>query len=649
MPRRPLILGLLLLAGLHLAAAAWVAVPGWISIDEGVYHLMAEAMSRGGHAIENGYGAFPSDELTVRIEDMDHHIQPVGDRLVAQYPAMATVVAMPLYLLEGYPGLFRSNTLAFLLAVALCFWVGRVLYPDDRGAAWVAAGSFALCSFAWGYAVGSWPHMVHIAAVLGAMGAVLLAIQREGRTALLAAAGGGLVLGLDLGVRLDGLFVGGVIGLVLLFQPRVRWREGLAFGLGVLPGLLFLSLTNHAKFGVWSPLSYGPAAQSNIAGYLPAVAPGLLVVAARAVVFRSAVRRAFLQRRGWFVTAAILAPLGLLLLPGAREPLLRWAAAAWALAVDLRVDALGKDRGGILPSPGGGVYYYIGGFKKALVQSLPWFALILVPLRDWLRGRREQRFLPALLLVPLVLVVVYSQKGRHGGLCLNQRYLLPALPLMALAIAPALRDLLTRLRGRWAWLALPAVTAASAALVPTLGEIELSLHERLILDLPLLLAVTLAGSLILGWLPSLSEARWLHRTQALIAVAALAWGGLVCFGYDVPIERRARARTLDIATTTAEALPERSLLLVDWCDPFFGLMAEDRVVLATPGLDGGEDLPRLVEHFRAEGWPVHAAFGKGTWEQLVQLPFMQGYRVEPVTRMDALLLGRLEPQLLPAP
>ncbi|MFH1465751.1 MAG: hypothetical protein ABIO70_15295 [Pseudomonadota bacterium] len=641
----------LLLAGLalvHLVAAWLLIVPGWLSIDEGVYDAMAAAMSRGSVFIENGYSERPSPELTIQIAGMDQHIEPVGGQLVAQYPQMASVLVAPLYRWEGYRALFHVNAFAFLLAVALTFRLGRTLHEDPRVAD-VGAALFALCTFAWPYSVGAWPHMIHLVLVLGGVTAVFQALQTPGRGALSLALVAGLSLGMSLGVRLDGLFVVAALGLVLLYQRRVRWREGLAIGLGLLPGLLFLSLTNHVKFGTWMPLSYGPHAKSSIMSFLPAVAPGLLVLAARAMVYREGLRGVLARHRGKILVAGGLMAAASLALPSTRGLLLPWVRSAWGLSVALTVGGLGIDRAGFEAGPGGGLYYYIGGFKKALVQSMPWLALALVPIVGWLRGRREDRHTPALLLIPAILVAVYSQRGRHGGLSLGLRYLLPALPLLAVLVAPTVRSLLAQLRGRRVALAVVVALGVAAALSPLARPLEVGPHERLVLGGPLVLAALLAGLVLLGWLPSLAESSGLRLGTALATVAALSWAAGVTFGYDTRLERRARLRTLSIAQAVQQLLPERALLLADWPDPFLGAMASGSVRLALPSLDGGRDLPALIDHHAARGWPVCVAFGRPLWEQLLALPVMQRYEAAPLGRVDALYVGRLIPRATEAP
>ena len=80
------ILGLLL--SLTFVLALIFPAGGHISVDEGVYHMMAQSFSSAGRlSVWNGYEEYPSAELTLPM------LRAHGGQLFPQYPPFATVLA----------------------------------------------------------------------------------------------------------------------------------------------------------------------------------------------------------------------------------------------------------------------------------------------------------------------------------------------------------------------------------------------------------------------------------------------------------------------------------------------------------------------------------------------------------------------------
>jgi 4-amino-4-deoxy-L-arabinose transferase-like glycosyltransferase len=641
MDRRPGIAtgGLVLLALLHLAVCAWLTVPGYLSIDEGVYHLMAEAMSRGSFDLGNGYADFPSEELTLYVHGQDHHTFGFNGRLVAQYPTMATVLGAPLYLLEGYAGLFRLNALLFLVAVGLCWGLGRAVF-EHRRLATLGAGIFALATFTWCYSLAAWPHMIHLVLVMGAFLAVYRGLPR-GRWDL-GCLLGGILLGLDIGVRLDGVFVVPALVLLLFYRRPIPWRSLFLFGLGLLPGLIFLSLTNHAKFGTWQPLSYGPAAKSSATHYLGIAVLGIIPFLVRPWFVSRDWRTPLRRRWPLLLVGAVVGLAALLALPPTRGTVLGGLRGFYLLVVDLKVPEGGMERFGAALGESGGLFY-VGGFKKALVQSLPWLPLLLVSLRAWLRGEPQGRAFPAFILVPLLYLMAFAPRVTEGGVCLNLRYFLPMLPFLAVLAVPGLAALGPVLRGRGAALAAVSGLATVLMFLPSFGVLEQAAHERLVLQTPLVLAGALAVALLASWLPAAAQVRVLRFLGAGLTVACLCWASLMAFGYDARLERAWRAHTLGIAGAFGPHLQEPTLLVADFVDPYYGLVANGRVRLASPIHDNGQDLPALVAWHLDQGWKVHGAMAEKNWTILEQNPWMSAYRVIPRASSWRVRLAELEP------
>lgn len=359
----------------------------------------------------------------------------------------------------------------------------------------------------------------------------------------------------------------------------------------------------------------------------------LAVLAANLVGLPAGLRR----RRGLLVALGVAA-LGLLFIPAAtRAPLLRLLRGGYALLIDLRALPEQEAWRGTTRSAQGGLYYF-GGYKKALLQSMPWLVLGLAVLRRWLRGEGRDGVAPVLLLVPGLLLAAYAYGGWHGGVCLNLRYFLPVLPFAALLVAPVIRSLAGVSRGA-GWAAALALAATLGASLP-LGPAP---SEGLILGLPLVLAGALAAALALSWLPSLASARLPVVAAALLAAVTLGWSAAVSFGYDARLERRWRTLTWSMGAQAAALLPERALLIADWSDPWFGLVADRGVRLAAPVHDDAADLPALVAWHLGQGWPVFAALAPKNWELQRGLPFMAGYRVGALEPVGQVQVGRIEP------
>ena len=109
---------LVILGIITLVLAMFIAPAGHLSVDEGVYHLMAREFARSGSlSIWNGYGEYPSPELVLQV------VRVHEGQLAPQYPYLYAVIAAPFYHLAGYRGLFVCNALAYIGVVAFTFLI----------------------------------------------------------------------------------------------------------------------------------------------------------------------------------------------------------------------------------------------------------------------------------------------------------------------------------------------------------------------------------------------------------------------------------------------------------------------------------------------------------------------------------------------
>ncbi len=630
-----------MLAAGHLALSTFAVMPGYLSIDEATYHLMTKGLSEsGGFEVWNGYRELPSPELVSASIAVD------GPRLVGRPPALYPALAVPFYRLAGYRGLFALNALAFAAATWLVFVLARRLF-GDADLALDAVLILVLASFAWEYSQAAWTHATALLFTLGAftlaVSALLETSLRRG-TALAFAAG--LVAGLGVGIRLDSVFL--LAAILLLFLFRSPWQPGRALALlgGAAPGLALLAAINRQRFGIWSPFSMGKnVGLAEIARYLPLLALGAATLAVVWGLTRRPVRL-WLRRRRAARLVALALLLAALAVPASRRLLAREARGAYTLGVDLRALDLDRREPAMRRSDNRAVIY-IGGVKKALLQSCPYLVLLLLPAIRLARpptgANPDAGRLAILFVVPAVYFGFYAQFSWHGGLSLNLRYLTAILPYTSILAVWALRQPEARCgRRRDALIAAAAATAlfcgARAGLDGSAGD------ELAVLTLP----IVLGGALLVALLAALRHRQRRgdtgrgrgRRAVATLATAALVWSGLTAFAYDLPLARETRRFHLETGRRAAELVAPDSLFFADFVDPFFLLIEQDRVRIARPALDRYGDMPRLAAHHLAAGRGVYGAFPPRVWQALAGGP-LAGFTIRPLWRAEAFVLAQI--------
>ena len=624
----------------HLGLSLFAVAPGHLSVDEGTYHFMVRSWDEGrGVEVWNGYDERASPELvaaTFSVED---------GRLVGVPPELYPLLAVPFYRLAGYRGLFAFNALAFLALLALTFRLARRL-TGEEAVAWDACLLLAVATFLWDYSQAAWPHATSALFVLAAFSAMAIALDapagwRRWGWAVVA----GLVAGFAPGIRLDAAFALPAVLLPFLFAHPPRWRSALAAMAGMLPGLAVLAAVNAAKFGDWTPFTYGRdggGANSGVTPYLPLVAAAVALVVLAWVVSRPAVAHR-LAARWRFVAATALAAVALaLVLPASRELLVRLAEGTAQLVVDLRLrdptiaePALGRSPRGAL--------IYVGALKKSLLQSCPWLtALVLPALAAWKRPELR-RPLALLALVPAAFLAPYALFAWHGGLALNLRYLVPTLPFFAILGAVAGHRLWPAgegddgsagAGGAWRWVAAAGVGLLAAAFTLTLGDPQAwpaPRLEPLLLDLPLALAAALlllaAAAHLLG-----RRAGALLRGAAAVAFAlAVAHAALVTFAYDARWSHDLRHHNVEATRRALPHVAEDSILFTPFPDPYYGLIEVDRLRLAVGGRDGFADFRPLTDLHLAAGRPVFASLPPAYWRMLSDRGDLEGLEVALLT------------------
>lgn len=631
------LLGALLAA--HVAASLFWTEPGHLSVDECTYHLMVKSLADHRELrFRNGYEEFPSIELVpVSVRIAGGHLYPVT-------PPTYAVLAWPFYRLAGYPGLFLLNNLAFLATLALTALLARRLFGDPR-LALAATLVLGLATFLWEYSQAAWPHALSTFLVLAAFTAAWEATRAASeRTAFAWCLLAGAVAGIGVGVRLDVALALPCLLVLFLFVPLRRAATALGIALGALPGFVALSLANLAKFGTASPLSYGPgmARSGDWTHYLPVAALGLAALLACRLAVSPRVRGR-LGAAGWL--AAGLLALGLaLLVPALRELLERLLVGTAQLVWDLRWLPLDHQRPALSRSAGGGLVYF-GHLKKALLQSCPYLALLVLPALAALRGHADRGRLAALALVPGAFLAAYGYFAWDGGMVLNLRYLAPTLPFLAILSAWALRETFAGLGlahpAPWAavW-----ITAAFwwLAVRPHADAVDV-IEPRLLVLPHLLAALTAAAALALALRGPAAGTR-LRAVTASLAAAGLTWAAAVAFSYDAPASRWLRGYNLDLSERALAAAAPDSIVFTTHPDPWCGLLEADHVRLALPSRDGFADFRPLVDFYLDRDRAVYGAFPPGMWHGVARDDRLDGLVVEQVWQHPIFTFGRIRPE-----
>jgi len=414
-------------------AITMLAAPGACSVDSAVYIDMARAM------VERGSLLISHETLPGALALKTHFTHIADGGLAPQYPGLYGVIAAPFYAIGGIRGLIFMNALAAVISVALTHRIALNLYGDRTLAAW-SAGLLAAATFLSSFAIAVWPHVLVLALILAAVERVLAAANaaQAGWAPGLVA---GLIFGLATAIRVDSIlpFLGALVWLRLFGAPRQR-ITGLALIAGLAPGLLAASCVNWLKFGVFFPFSYGPGVGGQLIGtYLPAfIAAGMGLVGALLIDARrpwvGAVVGTLRVPRGLAAIAAA-AILALVALP----PLRQYLHSIYVLFVDIHQLDAAFMRPGIERQENGLLMFW-GENKHALLQSLPFGILALIPLVELIRGGAHARAHALAVGVALVPVLAYSVNQWFGGFSLSMRYFFPSLPMLAMLAAYALRE-----------------------------------------------------------------------------------------------------------------------------------------------------------------------------------------------------------------
>ena len=573
---------------------AFVIDPPLPFVNDGfVYFAMvASLVDQGSLAFENGYEEFGSKSL------MTFHFIPVDGRLMPQYPSGWAFLAAPFYALGGIYGLILLNVLATLLTLWLIRAAGRILFEDDH-LGLVAALLYAFATYAYDYAGAVWPHAPTVAAIVGGMVAAGLAWRRDDLRWVLVA---GLVLGFAVNLRVDAILPAAALAVWLLAVMRRPYRALAVLLAALLPGLAVASALNYAKFGILNPISYGRTEEGATrldfyADLLPvAVAAALGSLALGLEAVRRTLARppvALALAAACIVVFIAVSPLRAL-----AERLLVGAA---GLVISLNFYA---DRGHqIFHTMPDGATWFMGWPKKALLQSLPYAAVVLYVLPGLFRGR-DRAAIALCVLVALSILLPFAYAGWVGGVANHMRYLLHLVPMLLLLSALALREIgeVPRLVlgvGIGVWVGVLGLAASTAA-----GSYILYGLQN-----------AMAGA-VAGWIALLSVTALLVRgglkTASLTALRGAVWVGVViaglsAWGADFLVHRGPQVKQFPMTLKLRE-LPQEALVITTNPKWAFERTGDPRTLIASYWTDLPYD-PELLEQAYAAGLPVFVQHG----------------------------------------
>ncbi len=620
---------------LHIGISVFVTQPGRVNGDEGVYHMMVYNLAEHGRfSMPNGLDDLPSRELRPLAT------QIVDGQIVPQYPHVFALLALPFYWLAGFKGLFYLNAMAFAASAALVVGLARRIYRDD-GLALNAGLLFVFATFAWQYSQAAWPHSISVLFALSGffMGYLSLREPQIWRATAYGVVAGAM-FGLGIGMRLDTLFVMPASVLAYFLLPRVRLLPPLAMFVGMVPPLLLLAWTNLQKFGVFSAFSYGEdnkASAINAAAYYPLLLVGLGCFIGLWIATRPTVAARLRPMWKWLVPVAI-AIIGatVLLVPEIQAATNRLILGLHSLLIDMRAFPVEKywARQWYVRGEAGEMWTPFQGWKKALLQSMPYLSLLIVPAVMMFR-RAELRLEVFVFFAAIAASILpYAYLVWHGGSPLNMRYFLTALPFAAILCADAWRELWAGEK-LFSW---PVVTGAALAAtvsfiwLATLGA-STALGGPIVYLTPLVIAAALCVAIAASLLSPVSHNFHWRRVAAAMAIFGFAWAGVIAFLYDYPKVAILRYRTATLAEFARQNVEPPALVFLPRLYPFANYFEADDVRYAAPIFDDYADFPTLADINIKAGRNVYLWTNPATDKDLEEKGSLAGLSLTPLGKV----------------
>ncbi len=636
---------LILLTLVHIALTLFAITPGHLSIDEGVYHWQLRDLANTGGLISwTGYREFPSVELI-------HHFFRINDGVpVTQYPHVFAILVLPFYLAFGFYGVFLFNSLAFLGLLAIVYSLSRRLF----GAIEISLDAcliLTLAGFVWEYSQAAWPHMTSMLLVLCAFYLTIVSLQSRNRyRALIFALLAGLIAGFSPGVRLDCVLALPCLVIPFLLASPTRKYEIVAVLTGAAPGLLTLSYMNLIKFGSFNPLTYG----KSFSGYQQTLPWDIIFLGVAFLALLWIVSRkqtlSFLESSSGKIVGLVVAAVIMVASVGAyyTQPKLKGLVDStvnrgYTTTVDIRNLAWNKNFPALSRSDGGGVVY-LNAHKKALLQSAPFLVIILIPLIASFRDIRAN-YQPLLLLIVPAAVFAFYWKNEYGlgGLCLNYRFFLPAIPFLVILSAKSLH-MIRQEAIRFSWIVWSVIIIGALFSFWFLTyEIYSGIDRREfpLLTLPLGMVLVLMGLMFMGLLAQGKIKTIIYSMLWVCTMAAMAWSAGAGLMYDYPTHRAQRIQNYQSGELIKKIIPPDSVFFTHpFIDAGLRAIEIEKVRIGFPRNDKFKDFPHIVEYYLNKNIRVFGLFPKGLWLELLQ-DQLSDYQVKISAQFGPVIIGEV--------
>jgi hypothetical protein len=534
----------LLFLGIVLVATT---IRGPFTIDEANYLVTVTGLRAGTLFVPGTEGLTPSKELF--YFDPEAFGRTVSHTpVVSVAPPLYAPIALPFSLL-GWRGMVFLNTLSYLLTALLVFALVR-RYAAERQTPWIAAAITLFGGYAIEYSQGLWPHMLSVFLVSSAVYAASRVWEGGSpRIAIVC----GILMGVATGIREQNIILTAFLGITMLLFAGRKFVSSIWYALGALLPLAIIATFHFFRQGLWHPFPKAVALSGQLTQNVSSSAAG--------------------------------------------SPLQMF----WARVVDFSAYPPIADSFQSLfykKDVASGVVLAGGVVKKALIQSSPWVALVLVILvLAWMKSspdskdvRRNLRAL-SLLVLPLLVFLTLVGGGRTDGLSYNQRYFLELIPMMAIALALALDGL--------AFSPTPLIAGlvgSGALFAMTLMLPSRPLYEMALLRIPLLLAVLL----VLIWL--FRSKRGVRQILPFMVGLCIGWALCVHVIDDLSASRARRGKNAAQLAVLESAIPDHSALFAYWGsrDVAGPLQLTRDVVILDVGADEGADAVRLTNELRLQ-------------------------------------------------
>lgn len=544
--------------------------PGvWVT-DESTYLLMVKSFAVDGSLeVWNGFDEIVSSELWLPGMQLVSNGEEV--RMYGIPAPLYPLLVSPVFNVLGVWGLNLVNVVAFCLSVVVVYRLSLRFMSKKTS---VLAGLFYSLTYAIGYSQMLWPHMVSVLIVLSSAYLILRYYLSDatGPTPLFLA---GLLSGLAVGVRYPNAVFTAVALLFLWFTSRQGIKP---FATGLMLPAAALSYLHVRLYGSILETSY----PSHVIKYL-----WMLLAASTAALLAVEV----LGKKGYRLKASHLR-YGVV---GFALVLLVLSFSSWGRDMLLTAYAKLFDMSHMPDYP--------GLYKKALLQSVPAFAL--AAFAPYLMWKKDVNKNAVLLLSSLVLAeFMLTPFTSMGGLdeTYGMRYLLESVPFLAVLSMYSASVFLAGVKKKHMILSFMVFVVFTAFMLSSGHRLysNAGLHRTL----PLLLAVSLF----------VSSAEWFRDRRVklvLLLFLALSAGYSASVGYaDLKVMKLTRDVVWGTSVQLLEGVEDDSVIVYanKQAYPYVVLpKVYKRVRLVSAYADGGADLPAVLDYYAGEGKKVYVS------------------------------------------